>query len=127
MTQKPLRPCRSIGCTAITRDGYCDKHKPDWRARDHEDSNQWRWLYRTREWRRLREQQLLEEPFCRVCAAQGVRTRATEVDHITPHKGSRYLFSDRANHQSLCRSCHSRKTMTELRESFQPSPHPKKV
>ena len=28
MTLKPLRPCRHPGCPALTRDGYCPKHKP---------------------------------------------------------------------------------------------------
>ena len=28
MALKPLRPCRHPGCPALTRDGYCPKHKP---------------------------------------------------------------------------------------------------
>lgn len=35
------------------------------------------------------------------------------VDHIRPHKGDQELFWDPANLQSLCDSCHSRKTATE--------------
>jgi len=38
---------------------------------------------------------------------------ATVVDHITPHKGDNDLFWDRANWQSLCESCHNRKTAAE--------------
>jgi len=38
---------------------------------------------------------------------------ATVVDHISPHKGDSDLFWDRANWQSLCESCHNRKTASE--------------
>jgi len=38
---------------------------------------------------------------------------ATVVDHITPHKGDNDLFWDRANWQSLCESCHNRKTAAD--------------
>lgn len=41
---------------------------------------------------------------------------ATEVDHITPVSGpDDPLFWDDKNHQGLTHSCHSRKTMSELR------------
>ena len=61
----------------------------------------------------LRPNQLLQEPFCLGCAQQGFRTYATDVDHIVDHKGSWSLFIDRSNLQSLCHSCHSRKTMRD--------------
>jgi 5-methylcytosine-specific restriction protein A len=35
------------------------------------------------------------------------------VDHIRPHKGDRGLLYANENVQSLCESCHSRKTATE--------------
>ena len=56
---------------------------------------------------------------CGVCAAQGKRERATEVDHITPHRGRWSLFVDPSNLQSLCHTCHSAKTMRELNASMQ--------
>ena len=43
----------------------------------------------------------------------GRRVRATDVDHIRDHRGDWALFTDRSNLQSLCHSCHSRKTMRE--------------
>lgn len=118
MATKALRPCKRVGCTSLTRTGYCEQHTPDWRNRQHKSSNAWRWLYRTREWRQARELQLLMEPFCRECARYGVRTRATDVDHIKPHRGNRALFTDAGNLQSLCHSCHSRKTMRELQATM---------
>jgi 5-methylcytosine-specific restriction endonuclease McrA len=35
---------------------------------------------------------------------------ATRVDHIEPHGGNEELFWRESNHQSLCESCHNRKT-----------------
>lgn len=59
---------------------------------------------------------LLREPFCRECARRGVRTWATVVDHVEPHRGDWQLFIDPANHQSLCERCHNRKTAREMAE-----------
>lgn len=115
MAQKPLRPCRHPGCPALTRDGYCPKHKPAKAGR--RVSAQWHGWYSLPIWTEdLRPAQLLREPFCRECAKFGRRTRATEVDHIQPHRGDWTVFTDRSNLQSLCHSCHSRKTLSEMRE-----------
>jgi len=62
-----------------------------------------------------RPAQLLCEPWCRECARQGRRVRATDVDHIEPHNGDWERFTDPSNLQSLCHSCHSAKTMAESR------------
>jgi len=38
------------------------------------------------------------------------------VDHVIPHRGDQALFWDEeGNWQSLCWSCHSRKTAAEIR------------
>lgn len=116
MAQKPLRPCRHPGCCVLVLDGYCAAHKPKDSARRSEASKSWHWMYLTPEWvDDLRPEQLLREPFCRECAQRGIRTRATDVDHVEPHNGDWSKFTDRSNLQSLCHSCHSRKTMAESR------------
>jgi 5-methylcytosine-specific restriction protein A len=46
---------------------------------------------------------------------QGRLVKATVVDHIVPHRGDVKLFWDENNWQSLCKSCHDHKTMTEDR------------
>ena len=113
MAMKPLRPCRHPGCGALTRDGYCPKHKPKQAAR--RQSAQWHSWYSLPIWTEdLRPGQLLREPCCRECARRGIRTPATDVDHVRDHRGDWALFTDRDNLQSLCHSCHSRKTMREL-------------
>ena len=112
MAHKPLRPCRYPGCHALVPGGYCAAHRPKWAER--RESASWHWMYSTAAWTRdLRPGQLLREPFCRSCARRGLRTPATDVDHIRDHKGDWRLFTDRANLQSLCHRCHSRKTLRE--------------
>ena len=113
--QKPLRPCAKAGCAALTREGYCQKHRPPPRRDSRSDAARERHkLYAQPVWtNRLRPAQLLRQPFCADCARHGVRTRATEVDHIVPNGGDAALFRDAENLQSLCKACHSRKTMRE--------------
>ena len=112
MAQKPLRPCRRPGCSALTRDGWCPAHKPKQAPR--RESAPWHGWYSLPVWTDdLRKAQLLREPFCRECDRRGLRTWATDVDHIRDHKGNWALFTARDNLQSLCHSCHARKTMRE--------------
>lgn len=58
-------------------------------------------------WRRARLTFLRANPYCQMCRQVGRVTRATVVDHITPHKGDLALFWDAANWQALCATCHS--------------------
>ena len=119
MAMKPQRPCRHPGCTELTREGYCPQHKP--RERRSADAAAWHKLYSLDIWiDDLRPTQLINEPFCRECARRGERVRAPEVDHIVPHRGDMALFTDRRNLQSLCKSCHSRKTLAENKQIFAP-------
>ena len=119
MAVKTLRPCRKPGCPELTRQGWCDKHKPIYQRGESAD---WHWMYGTPLWKqRLRPTQLLREPFCRMCAAEGHRTRATVADHIVPHRGDWALFSDPDNLQSVCKRHHDQKTMQEQRERAQKS------
>lgn len=112
MAQKPLRPCRHAGCGALTREGYCERHRPTHRRRISADYHGW---YNLPIWTdRLRPQHLLAEPFCRACAARGDRVRATVVDHIQPHRGDWQRFTDPDNLQSLCKYHHDRKTALEM-------------
>ena len=87
MALKPLRPCRHPGCAALTREGYCPKHKPQKAPR--RVSAEYHSWYSLPIWTDdLRPAQLLREPFCRECAKRGDRIWATVVDHIKPHRGS---------------------------------------
>lgn len=111
MANKPLRPCKHPGCSELTRAGWCDKHRPKYQRRASADYHDW---YGLPIWRlQLRPAQLLREPFCRECAAQGLRTYATVVDHVVPFRGDWKKFIDPTNHQSLCKFHHDRKTAEE--------------
>lgn len=61
-----------------------------------------------RKWRTARIA-FLSEPANHICKVCGDAI-ATEVDHITPHRGDLKLFWRRSNWQGACKPCHSRKT-----------------
>jgi 5-methylcytosine-specific restriction endonuclease McrA len=75
-------------------------------------------FYQGPEWRALRIMILSENPYCVECLKDGIYEIATEVDHIIDITDDSSKFMDRDNLQSLCKSCHSRKTFKEHR-SFQ--------
>lgn len=126
MARRPVKPCAHPGCRELVRTGYCDKHRPKDRNRRSAEAADWHTWYTLPIWvNDLRPMQLLNEPFCRECSRRAARenlphlarVRATDVDHIVPHRGIWSRFIDRTNLQSLCHSCHSRKTMAEMEEN----------
>lgn len=116
MPIKPMRMCKAPGCMKLTPDGYCPEHKP---KAERKASAAWHYLYTEPRycWERRRVAQLTCEPFCRECSKHGLRVRATDVDHVIPHRGNVELFLH-GELQSLCHSCHSRKTMAENAGTF---------
>lgn len=112
MPSLPPRLCAVAGCSnlALGGQGRCAHHArepvTDYRARTNA-------MYKTSRWLEKRSKQLRREPLCRICAQKNRMTPASEVDHITPHKGDWTLFLDDNNLQSLCHTCHSRKTRSE--------------
>lgn len=69
---------------------------------------------RGRPWRRLRDQVLTEEPFCRWCTERGTITkdsRSVVCDHIKPlAEGG---TDERSNLAGMCEPCHDEKTAQE--------------
>lgn len=62
-------------------------------------------------WRRIRARHLASHPLCVDCLKHGRTEAAHHVDHIIPlRKGGTHAAG---NLQSLCASCHSRKTAKE--------------
>lgn len=108
-----LRICTYPGCHNLTRSGRCELHQaqPD-RLRDPRVVK----LYNDPRWKQIRAEQLEVEPFCRICKRNGKLTRATEVDHIEPHNGDEFKFFF-GPFQSLCHSCHTKKTNDERRRT----------
>lgn len=70
----------------------------------------------TKAWKLTRAKQLAEYPLCEHCELLSLITPATVVDHIHPRRlgGAEYSPS---NLQSLCASCHNRKSRYENNQS----------
>ena len=87
------------GATCVCRQrrkAEAEKTRPGARARGYDGK-----------WQKARESFLREHPFCAMCDRP-----ATVVDHIKPHRGDMQLFWAVSNWAPLCRSCHSRKTVS---------------
>lgn len=119
MVHVPKRPCTSPGCREFSLPGSskCSQHEAvrrqqveARRAADADQARYRRW-YKLRIWYARRHDCLKAALFR--CATPGCLERATDVDHIKPHRGNWDLFIDRNNLQALCKGCHSRKTAKE--------------
>lgn len=118
--------CAYPGCFRPTDIGekYCSLHRAKGKAHDEQvrqkrlnafrkpsrSSTQLGYGYR---WQMLRNRFIAQHPYCEECMKRGVLTMATDVDHVKPHHGDPRLLYDEENLQSLCKSCHSRKTVKE--------------
>lgn len=66
-------------------------------------------FYSTRAWRDARSKYLRSNPWCQICLRIGLRSKATEVDHIrTIESGGAPL--DPRNFSGKCKMHHSQKT-----------------
>jgi len=101
----PGRACGWPGCHRLAGSGdpFCSVHQFFREAR--RGSSTARGYGQS--WRRIREQVLQEEPWCRLCTAAGRRTPSAHVDHILPKPEG---TDERSNLRGLCHSCHSRRT-----------------
>ena len=106
-----LKTCTYPGCTRLVRSGRCVVHGQKG-SRLYPRDPKIQKLYNSKQWKEIRHEQLLNEPYCRQCMLQGRRVLATEVDHIEPHKGNVTKFFS-GPFQSLCHSCHTAKTDRE--------------
>lgn len=72
-------------------------------------------FYATRAWRNCRTSYIKHNPLCVSCESFGRIRPGVDVDHIIERKdgGADY---DWANLQTLCKSCHSTKTIAERRK-----------
>ena len=111
--QQAKRPCLVSSCKDFSENqGYCNQHQDRIRKKDRERGTAHQRGY-DHHWEVARREHLELEPLCADHQKRGYIEVATVVDHITPHKGDKKLFWDKSNWQSLCKSCHDRKTATE--------------
>ena len=118
MPSRPNTPCRHPGCAALVPYGtkYCEEHKP---LHSEEVRSAGARGY-GRAWQKARKRYLETHPFCVECMKEGKYVKATDVDHVVPHRGDKRLFWDQSNWQPLCHRHHSSKTR---REDNNPSYH----
>ena len=115
MPKKPKTPCRYPGCPNLVEGGgYCEEHKKvmDKQYNRYERDKKSQSFYNSKAWKTAKARHLKIEPLCRECKKKGLLVRATVVDHIVPIKQGGALL-DEGNLQSLCWSCHSRKSAKE--------------
>mgnify|MGYP003779313017 CR=1 FL=1 len=116
--QMAPHPCSQQGCPNLVAPGegrYCPEHaRVHQQQYDAQRGTSAKRGYGAR-WRKIRARKLARDPLCEdpygVHGTGGAVVEATEVDHIVPKRDG---GSDRMeNLQSLCKSCHSRKTALE--------------
>ena len=66
------------------------------------DETPGRQFLHSRQWRRIRERKLGNDPLCQKCQENGIITAAFLVHHINENE----LDNDPNNHLSLCNACH---------------------
>ena len=119
MPRKALRPCNQMGCPALVKRGYCERHRRERHARQNDarradparaalDRE-----YKTTRWKRTRAAKLREDPLCGKCSEEGEVTAACEVDHRVPTAEGGAMY-DWDNLQSLCRRHHREKSAREV-------------
>lgn len=118
MPNKPKKPCAYPGCPKLTDRKYCAAHA----AYETVEERRYERYGRAPEtakrygsnWRKVRAAYIAGHPLCEDCLVAGRTTPAEQVHHIRPlDKGGDNSF---ANLRALCKSCHSRYTMTETNE-----------
>lgn len=124
MPRKPLRPCNYPGCPNLSENCYCEKHRKiiQSEANKRYDENKrdsgLRKFYASAEWKKLRQLKLQQSPMCEICYSQGKISKANIVDHVRPIKEYPDGKLDISNLQSVCMSCHSRKTRNEEADRY---------
>lgn len=113
MPTKAMKYCAKCNRLAVSS-GLCEIHarQRQQMIQDHRD-NKWLYLYKSARWQAMRDAQLRKDPLCCKCRKQNRLTPADTADHIKPHHGNPDLFYNADNMQSMCASCHSRKTASE--------------
>lgn len=71
-------------------------------------------FYQSEEWQKLRAYKLMNNPLCEECFKKDVLTPATEVDHKVDLVDAPYLCLVLENLRALCKSCHSKKTISKM-------------
>jgi len=118
MAMRPLKACPVPGCPNRVTRGRCEQHTrqsqrlaSSHQASRHERGYDNRWAAYARSF-------LAANPNCRdIYAVHGQFGKFADlVDHIIPASVAPELFWEPSNHQSLCTTCHRRKTGEDARK-----------
>ena len=77
-------------------------------------------FYQSKRWRQLREYHLRSEPLCQECFKNDIIEAGHTVHHLIPIEQSPQLCLDPKNLETLCLSCHSKRTASEMGWSKEP-------
>lgn len=111
--------CNFGGCPkpVYGKKRYCDDHTKVKNSQDYERyrvGDVAQKLYKTKPWANTRKYHLAANPYCVDCLARGIKTaQDLHVDHIIPLKDYAGDPLDPSNLQTLCRSCHTVKSLKE--------------
>jgi len=124
MPRRLPTPCGKAGCRHLSLKRFCPEHQKQHQkqyAKDrllndpyinshiigHTESQR---FYSSRRWKNLRAWFMRRNPLCNNCSRA-----ADVVDHVLPVRGQadRSLLTRITNLQSLCNSCHAKKTADE--------------
>ena len=111
-------PCKVQGCSGLTDTKYCDKHqhllKQERAEYDRTDKRkEINKRYNNTEWRKLRNNFLIEHPFCVECKKNNRVVKATAVHHVI--ELSQGGTNDWANLCPLCHYHHNKAHVERLR------------
>lgn len=119
---KPKRLCNHAGCNQLVSydQTYCSKHKEE-AKKNHYDNYENRkkiggkyfWFYKSKRWQKLSRLHRMNYPMCEQCLKDGIVRKADLVDHIEEIRDNWEKRFDEDNLQSLCHSCHWKKTKEE--------------
>ena len=120
MPKRLKKPCAYPGCPELVDAGhtYCEEHREkESRQRnkryDKERSPASKKFYGGSRWRKVRNRYIKKNPLCEHCKEAGRTKLAHMVDHIIPIKINWEKRYDPDNLQSLCNSCHAKKTQED--------------
>lgn len=110
--------CPEPGCATLVPPGQraCPVHKSERtaqsnrRRRSDPDKVSRDSFYTTARWIKLRKWFIVRNPLCTHCERDGLVTEAKHVDHIVEREDDPSLEYSESNLQSLCVSCHSKKS-----------------
>ena len=111
---KPKRPCNSPGCPALVTSRFCTQHRK--KLQQQYDKQRGSRIERgyTNDWIRYSRNYRHHHPLCVICQRNNIIKPSEHTDHIIPVQGPRDpQFWNEQNHQALCASCHSKKTVKE--------------